>query len=847
MVSKKTLAKKPPHTPAPSKTTKGAPPKARPSKATKATKATSTTTQKKAASAKTAPTKTASAKTAPTKTASAKTAPTKTAPTKTAPTKTAPTKTAPTKTAPTKTAPTKTAPIEARAVVRSSDELDTPRTTSTLRATTTGASTESALPTLKKTPRAARTAHADDELTAGEPDRKMPRQREIAVSEFFSKNRHLLGFDSPQKALLTAIREAVDNALDACEEARILPDVVVELEELEAPAPGQSSTRYRVRIEDNGPGIPKPELGKIFAKLLYGSKFHRLKQSRGQQGIGISAAVMYGQMTTGEPATVVSKLKGGRAHKVRLFIDTAKNAPRIDAESIDDSDAWRHKTSGTSIEILLVGQYKGGRHGVEAYLKQTGLANPHARVQFHFRKAATKTQPAASETLDMARVVKELPREPVEIKPHPHGVELGTLQRMLEAAGKQSIATFLASSFSRVPTALAHDVVTHAGLDPARASNSLSRPEAEQVYKALQAQKLMAPPTSCLSPIGEAALIKGLYALFGDASALQDDDDLEHLTPEKPQGPKALLSAEALEQAAAGALSAAADAAAQAEREPSKSQGKRSGKTTQTRAQAHHTKEQGDRFAPSTPPAEAPPSTLPSAASPLPMAATSAEKVKIEKDETGADVLVLGENVFVTAVTRPPAIYRGNPFQVECGILYSKDLRSDELAKVFRFANRVPLLYQASACAMTKAVISAPWRSYEVQQSKGALPTGPLVILVHIASAWVPYTSESKEAIAHYPEVLKEMRLAIMEAGRRLQRFLRRRRREVDEQKKRDYITKYLDTIGEALQEILGLSSAERARTTENLQVVLEKSRSQAVSDEERKRKRKDGHEGARP
>jgi DNA topoisomerase-6 subunit B len=199
---------------------------------------------------------------------------------------------------------------------------------------------------------------------------------------------------------------------------------------------------------------------------------------------------------------------------------------------------------------------------------------------------------------------------------------------------------------------------------------------------------------------------------------------------------------------------------------------------------------------------------------------------------------VLGENVFVTAVTRPPAIYRGNPFQVECGLLYSKELKGDELAKVYRFANRVPLLYQASACAMTKSVVSAPWRSYEVQQSRGALPTGPLVILVHIASAWVPYTSESKEAIAHYPEVLKEMRLAVMEAGRRLQRFLRRRRREVDEQKKRDYMTKYLDTIGEALQEILGLSAAERDKTTESLKVVLEKSRTQAVNEEERKSKR---------
>jgi DNA topoisomerase-6 subunit B len=193
----------------------------------------------------------------------------------------------------------------------------------------------------------------------------------------------------------------------------------------------------------------------------------------------------------------------------------------------------------------------------------------------------------------------------------------------------------------------------------------------------------------------------------------------------------------------------------------------------------------------------------------------------------------------VTAVTRPPAIYRGNPFQVECGILYSKELPGDELAKVFRFANRVPLLYQASACAMFKAVVSAPWRSYEVQQAKGALPTGPLVVLIHIASAWVPYTSESKEAIAHYPEVLKEMRLAVMEAGRRLQRFLRRRKNLAEEQKKRDYITRYLDPIGEALRDILSLDEKETQEALDSLKLVLEKSREAESLERERKMPKK--------
>ncbi len=660
-----------------------------------------------------------------------------------------------------------------------------------------------------------KTAVEPDEVEIDEPKKKLPRQREIAVSEFFAKNRHLLGFDSPQKALLTAVREAVDNALDACEEARILPDITVEITEL-------AENRYNVRIEDNGPGIPKSEMGKIFAKLLYGSKFHRLKQSRGQQGIGISAAVMYAQMTTGEPALITSKMKGARANHIRLLIDTTKNQPKAEFEGHDDSDWWKGKAHGTSIALIMSGQMKGGRHGIEAYLKQTALANPHARMLYKNHKLSTKSQmergadTQATETMDVPRVVHGLPKEPEEIKPHPHGLELGTLQRLLQEAGKQQLATFMTTSFSRVTAPLSSEMTTAAALKPTREAQSLDRTESERLFKAIQNQKLSGPPTSCLSPIGEEALIKGLFALFGDRKNLQDDDELEHLAPEKEK-PKAPLPVFDEPPAQTAALLVA----------------KLPGKKAQGSQQISLFSRVA---APSTLPMSVT-TQLPSASTTPPTDAASLGKAKIETDEDGAQILALGESMFVTAVTRPPAVYRGNPFQVEVGVLYSKELPSDELAKVFRFANRVPLLYQASACSMMKSIVSAPWRSYEVQQSKGAPPTGPLVILVHIASVWVPYTSESKEAIAHYPEVIKELRLAVMEAGRRLQRFLRRKKRDMDELKKRDYITKYLDPIGEALRDILGLTTAQTNDTLEHLKVVLENSRVPAT-EAERKAKR---------
>src|SRR5499426_4179428 len=195
------------------------------------------------------------------------------------------------------------------------------------------------------------------------------RQREISVSEFFTKNRHLLGFDNPRKALLTCVKEAVDNALDACEEAGILPDIVVKVEATAngGPPPAVSqATRFRITVTDNGPGIVRQQIPPIFAKLLYGSKFHRLRMSRGQQGIGISAAGMYGQLTTGKPVTIISRT-GGRspAHFFEVQIDTKKNEPLIlERKKIE----WEH-ARGTQVTLEIEGRYQKGRASVDEYLE----------------------------------------------------------------------------------------------------------------------------------------------------------------------------------------------------------------------------------------------------------------------------------------------------------------------------------------------------------------------------------------------------------------------------------------------------------------------------------------------
>jgi DNA topoisomerase-6 subunit B len=534
------------------------------------------------------------------------------------------------------------------------------------------------------------------------------RQREISVSEFFTKNRHLLGFDNPRKALLTCVKEAVDNALDAAEEAGILPEVVVTLEVTangEAPPPASQATRFRVTVIDNGPGIVRQQIPPIFAKLLYGSKFHRLRMSRGQQGIGISAAGMYAQLTTGKPVQITSST-GARAatHYFEVQIDTKKNEPRIfESKKID----WDHPR-GTQVTLEIEGRYQKGRASVDEFLEQVAIANPHVTLVYNTPEG---------ETRKYVRTIEELPPQPREIKPHPYGIEFGVLLRMLHDTRSHSLSGFLAGDFSRVSPAVAVEICKTAKLSPDARPRNVHGEAAESLYKAIQATKIMAPPSNCISPIGEKAILHGLY-----------------------------------------------------------------------------------------------------------------KQIKGE---------------FYTAVTRPAAVYRGNPFVIEAGLAFGKapdqapadaadapavplaegeDREDDnELARVIRYANRVPLLYQQSACSTFKAALETAWRNYGVAQSRGALPAGPLVIFVHMGSVWVPFTSESKEAIADYDEIRKEIKLALQECGRRLGMFLRRRERAKSEFRRRNIFELYIEEVVEACGRLKGGKLAKEKLKAQLQKIALKR------------------------
>ena len=325
-------------------------------------------------------------------------------------------------------------------------------------------------------------------------------QKEISVAEFFERNRQILGFDSPTKALITAIKEATDNSLDACEEAGILPDVAVLVEKT------ANLDELKVTVEDNGPGIVKRQLGNIFGRLLYGSRFHAIRQSRGQQGIGISAVVLYSQLTTGHHAVVTSKIGVGHpAVRVELGLNTKRNEPEIFGEGMDEDFGKDH---GTRISVILKAKFQGGRQSAFEFLRSTSIVNPHARITF--------TDPNGQVTV-FERVSDEVPPKTQEIKPHPYGTELGTILKMAKDAKQRKLSKFLQEEFSSVGSDTAKKILDAAGLgnvDP----KDLSREEARRLHEAFPKVKIMAPPTDCLSPITEGLVRRSLKKETEDVS-----------------------------------------------------------------------------------------------------------------------------------------------------------------------------------------------------------------------------------------------------------------------------------------------------------------------------------------
>lgn len=490
------------------------------------------------------------------------------------------------------------------------------------------------------------------------------KQREISVAEFFERNRQILGFDNPQRALLTTVKEAVDNALDAAEEAGVLPEVSVEIAKDDSGA-----DRYRVVVCDNGPGILRRELPNVFGRLLYGSRFHAHRQSRGQQGIGISAAVLYAGLTTARPVKVTSKVEEEEAaHVLEIVVDAQKNLPKVVSESLDLWD----RPHGTRVDLVLKAKYVRGRQSPLEYLRGTAIVNPHARLllvepdgtRITFERASTEVPPVSKEVL-----------------PHPHGLELGELAAILKQAKEKRLAEALPRRLAGVTPRALKEVLSASGLSGSADPAGIHGTELEALLGALHSVSLLPPSSESLSPIGALLIKRGLRNVLGE------------LRP--------------------------------------------------------------DFYAP--------------------------------------------------PVSRPPKIRSGSPFLVEVGLVYGGSLPPDQPVQLLRFANRVPLLFQQGACAITAAVESVDWRRYGLDQRGGqGMPAGPCILLVHVASTRIPFTSESKEAVAEDPEVLKELQLALQAIARHLKSHISRQIRREYASEKFTIIRRILPQIAEKSSRLIG-------------------------------------------
>jgi DNA topoisomerase-6 subunit B len=341
----------------------------------------------------------------------------------------------------------------------------------------------------------------------GTAERMAQNQKQVSISEFFEKNKHFLGFDSLTRSLITAVKEAVDNSLDACEEARILPDIRVKITKID-----EKKDIIELQTEDNGPGIPKRSIEKVFGQLLFGSRFHAIRQSRGQQGIGITGVVMYSQLTTGRKTHVRSKIATETsAAVVDIGLDVTKNkATKLN----EDRELWElpdgtMKEHGLEITCRMKAKYQRGRQSVHQYLRMTSIVNPHADIVFEDPEGEVHHWP---------RVTERLPRKVEGIKPHPHGIHLGTLQRMCTQANDSRMTSFLYKNFSGVSVRAAKELLEAAEIDEKAKPKTMKPEQYRALIEAFQGErtlngkvvKLLNPPTNCLSPIEELLIKKGL-------------------------------------------------------------------------------------------------------------------------------------------------------------------------------------------------------------------------------------------------------------------------------------------------------------------------------------------------
>ncbi len=479
---------------------------------------------------------------------------------------------------------------------------------------------------------------------------------EMSASDFFYRNRDIAGLSNPSRSIFVAIREAVENSLDAAESEKIPPDIYVRLA-FEAEATKDTQV-YKLRVEDNGSGIPPRFIPSAFGQVLYGSKY-KLKQARGTFGLGGKMAVLYGQITTHQPVIVTSSTGQEKIYTFKLMIDIQRNKPIIlDRKVLINKDGWR----GTIIEFSLEGDYLRAMPKIIEYFKQTAMVNPYANLTFVDPKGRL---------YKFTRGTLTMPEPPKETMPHPYGVDVELLQRLIQITDCNSMTGFLKTHFHRVGDITAHKFLEFAGLPPNKNPKKLSHEEIVRLMQNLKKYKEFLPPdANCLSPLGEELLRAGV---------------MKELNPE-----------------------------------------------------------------------------------------------------------------FLVVHQRKPSTYEGHPFVVEMAMAYGGGVPKRDNFVIYRFANKIPLLYDEASDVAYRVIQSMNWKRYKVS------PDMPIAIVVHICSTKVPYKTVGKEFISDRPEVRREEACAIREVARQIQHFLARQEHVHNEKKRLSIFGKYLPKIAEFSTKLAG-------------------------------------------
>lgn len=516
-----------------------------------------------------------------------------------------------------------------------------------------------------------------------------------STAEYFAKNLQQVGFSSPLKAVLTTLKEAVDNSLDACESAGILPDLMVEISKV-----GTGSTKntdlIRIVVEDNGPGIEAEDLAKVYGEYLASSKFGRGQCSRGQQGIGISAATTWAQMTNARGVSVVSKTKKMRkAVSAQVDVDIKSNTGVLKNKETIDWD----RDHGTRVEFVLDGRIQlNGDGGLVTYIEGTILVNPHMTITYKLSEGDFVT---------VTRVSTEVPQVPEASLPHPHTFKLGEFITHSTLFGKTTLSKFLKTGFSRISDQSISEF-TKKGLPKnllEKPLTSLTEEDFKKVFQAVQNTDLMAPSTRSVLTVGEEALSKSITRL--------------------------------------------------------------------------------------------------------------------------------GEIDFFAVVTRKPTICDFKPVVVEVALARFKDRnqQNDSPVTLLRFANRVPLQFDKSGCAITWAIESVNWKTYGLGQPKDSLPLGPYIFAVSIVSPFIKFKNASKETIDASEELVAEIRLALIQAGQKLSRHIKKEVKEADLERKLAHIEQFGPILVEGLARIISAPESRKKKAEEGLKKLLGRDSEEAIAD----------------